>query len=131
MRLEFRLLAAVVAADWRQVTDTASEILRECQERPKTANSRYLQNAGIALLYAGQFTESIAALTRAYEMALEMGSTYAQLTASVMIAGILIETGPPAEHEVWYTKCALLVQETPHLARDFDYVLNRALTALH
>ena len=131
LRLEFRLLAAVVAADWRQVIETARDILRECKERPETANSRYLQNAGIALLYAGQCAESIAALKRAYELALEMGSTYAQLTATVMIAGILIETGPPAEHEAWYTKCALLVQDDPHLAMDFDYVLNRALTALH
>lgn len=131
-RLEFELMTAVTAADWSLATETANNILRECQAgRAKgRVNPRYVQNAAIALLYGGRVQEALEAFNAAYSLSVDMDSAHGQLSAAIILATTLLDVGPESDFRFWRDKCTQLVRESPHLASDADIVLSRAAFAL-
>ncbi len=130
-RLEFNLLVAVTARDWPRAAEIAVEILSECRPPGKQANAAYVQNAAIALMFAGHLRQSLEALELAYAIGVSTGSAHSQLAAACLLAQIHVELGDDAERQSWIDASTAIVRDAPHLASDFDYVIGGALRALY
>ncbi len=128
-RLEFTLLVNVTARDWTNATRIAKAILGECGT--VLGNAGCAHNAAIALLYSGHVGDAIAGFQISYELGSKVGSPQNQLTGAVMLAQLSFEFGNEAEYKAWSAVCQQLVQEAPHVAGDFDFVVGRALAALY
>lgn len=131
IQLEFQLLAAATARDWAGATDAALEILHEIANDCKTAAARFIQNAAIALFFAGRWELSVSAFELAYDRAIEAGSANGQLVSAVQLAGISFDLGFLGPGERWIEVCNRLVDGAPELANDFDLVTTKTLAAFH
>jgi tetratricopeptide (TPR) repeat protein len=130
-RLEFRLLVAVLNRDWTFASQVAEEMLSACALLNEDTYASYVYNASAALLYGGRLALAIEGFQTSYAMAAKMGSPHNQLASALVLQIVFFDSGMEADHRLWHDRCLSLVHEAPHLANDFDLLMNRALVAFY